>query len=405
MSDIEEVKGIFTETQKTLEALRSDVETLKGKSADYIDTDRQEKMKADLAAKFEAEQKAIADRLDAIETAANRPGGADAKSERDEKYAKAFWSYMRKGAEAEELKAMSTQVNADGGYMVESQMEAGIRDRQRRTTPIRQIANVVSLDGGSYDILVSRGPGSGEWAGERASRNETDTPTVNRITIALHELSAMPKASQRMLDNPTFDAEGFITTEVVRVFSEMEATAFVSGDGVNKPKGFLAYGKSTSADDSRAVETLQYRITGAAGAFAASNPADVLVRTFYDLQGAYQANASWMMKSTTAAECAVLKDGDGAYLVRGMFNADGVFVRTIQGRPMYMAEDMPAIADNAYAIAVGDFGAGYTIVDGKAVTVLRDPYSAKPHVLFYTTKRVGGGLVEADAIKLIQFAD
>lgn len=405
MSDIEEVKGIFTETQKTLEALRSDVDDLKGKSADYVDTDRQEKMKADLAAKFDAEQKAIADRLDAIETAANRPGGADQKSEQDQKYAKAFNDYMRKGAEAEELKAMSTQVNADGGYMVESQMEAGIRQRLRRTSPVRAVANIVSLEGNSYDILIERGDAGAEWAGERASRNETDTPTINRISLALHELSALPKVSQRMLDNATFDVEGWLIGYVADKFSRAEATAFVSGDGVNKPKGFLSYGKSTAADDSRAVETLQYRITGAAGAFGATGPADVFVKTFYDLQAGYQANASWMMKNTTAAESAVLKDGDGAYLIQGMFNADGVFVRTIMGRPMYLADDMPAIADNAYAIAVGDFGAGYTIVDGKAVTVLRDPYSAKPHVLFYTTKRVGGGLVEADAIKLIQFAD
>lgn len=403
-----ETKEAFDGVEKLLHDIRADVDDLKGKSADFIDADRQEKMKAELAAKLDAEQKAreeLQTRLDGIETAVNRPGGASTKSERDETYAKAFNDYMRKGAEADELKAMSTQVNADGGYMVEAQMEAGIRARLRRTSPVRAVANVVSLEGNSYDILVERGDAGAEWAGERASRNETDTPTINRISIALHELSALPKISQRMLDNATFDVEGWLTGYVADKFARTEATAFVSGDGVNKPKGFLSYGKSTAADDSRAVETLQYRITGAAGAFAASNPADVLVRTFYDLQGEYQANASWMMKSTTAAECAVLKDGDGAYLVRGMFNADGVFVRTIQGRPMYMAEDMPAIADNAYSIAVGDFNAGYTIVDGKSVTVLRDPYSAKPHVLFYTTARVGGGLVEADAIKLIQFAD
>lgn len=401
MADLEEIKGLFSDTQKTVEALRSDVESLKGKAADFIDVDRQEKMKADLAAKFDAEQKAIADRLAKIETATNRPGGA--KGDANGPQAKAFNDYLRKGIEAEELKAMSTQVNADGGYMVQSQMEAGIRERLRRTSPVRAVANVVSLDGNSYDILVERGDAGAEWAGERASRSETDTPTVNRISIALHELSALPKVSQRLLDNATFDVEGWLTGYVADKFARTEATAFVSGDGVNKPKGFLSYGKSTAADDSRAVETLQYRVTGASGAFATSGPADVLVNTFYDLQGGYQANASWMMKNTTAAAVAVLKDGDGSYLLQGMMNAEGVFVRTIQGRPMFIADDMPAIGADSYSIAVGDFGAGYTIVDGKSVTVLRDPYSAKPHVLFYTTKRVGGGLVEADAIKLIKF--
>jgi HK97 family phage major capsid protein len=401
MSDLEEIKGLFSGTQKTIEALRSDVDALKGKADDYVDFDRQEKMKADLASMFEAEQKATLERVEALETAHNRPGAG--KSDPDAPEAKAFNDYLRKGVEAEELKAMSTQVSADGGYLVAPQMEAGIRERLRRTSPIRQVANVVSLDGNSYDILIERGDAGAEWAGERATRNETTTPTINRISIALHELSAMPKVTQRLLDNSTYDVEGWLTGYVADKFARTEATAFISGDGVNKPKGFLSYSTATGADDTRAVETLQYRATGASGAFATSNPADVLVQTYYDLQGAYAANASWMMKNTTAAAVAVLKDGDGSYLIQSMLNTDGTILRTIQGRPMYVADDMPAIGADSMSIAIGDFAAGYTIVDGQSVTVLRDPYSAKPNVLFYTTKRTGGGLVEADAIKLIKF--
>lgn len=401
-----ETKSAFEGVEKMLHSIREDVDALRGKAADYVDHDRQEKMKAELAQKLTEEQdarKAIQERLDSVETAINRPGGAS--EVKDAAYSTALLEYMRKGRETEELKSMSTQVNADGGYMVDAQMEAGIRARLRRTSPIRDVANVVSLDGNSYEILLERGDAGAEWAGERATRNETDTPTINRVNIDLHELSALPKVTQRMLDNSSFDVEGWLTNYVSDKFSRTEATAFVSGSGSNQPKGFLSYDKSTAADDARAAHTLQYRITGAAGGFASTAPADIFVKTFYDLQGAYQENASWMMKNTTAASAAVLKDGDGAYLIRGMFNAEGVFVRTIMGRPMFMADDMPAIADNAYAIAVGDFSSGYTIVDGKAVTVLRDPFTAKPNVLFYTTKRVGGGLVEADAIKLIQFAD
>lgn len=404
MADLEEIKGLFSDTQKTVEALRSDVEGLKGKAADYVDSDRQAKMKADLAAQFSAEQKALAERLERIETAANRPGAAG-KSAEDEKAAKAFGDYLRKGVEPAELKAMATSTQADGGFMVSNGMEAGIRARQRRSSPVRAVANVVSFSGGSYDILLERGDAGAEWAGERATRSDTATPTLARVSIVLHELSALPKVTQRLLDTADFDVEGWLTGYVGDKFARTEATAFVSGDGVEKPKGFLSYSKSTSVDASRADNTLQYRITGAAGAFAASDPADVLVRTFYDLQGVYQANATWMAKNTTAAEIAVLTDGQGQYLVQGMMNSDGQFVRTIMGRPLAIADDMPAIADNAYAIAVGDFAAGYTIVDGTATTVLRDPFSAKPNVLFYTTKRVGGGLVDSDAIKLIQFAD
>lgn len=401
MSDIAEVKELFTDTQKTIEALRADVDGLKGKSADYIDSDRQKKMEDDLAAKFEAEQKAAMDRIEALETAQSRPKGAKNGAGEPEK--KAFDDYLRKGIEADELKSMSTQVNADGGYMVQPDMEAGIRARLRRSSPVRAVANVVSLEGNSYDILIDREDAGAEWAGERAARNDTGTPTINRISIALHELSALPKVTQRLLDNATFDIESWLTGYVGDKFARTEATAFVSGDGNDRPKGFLSYGKSADADADRAVETLQYRATGASGAFASAGAANVLVHTFYDLQGAYQAGASWMMKNTTAANVATLQDGQGAYLLQGMMNAEGQFVRTIMGRPVYMADDMPAIGANSYSIAVGDFASGYTIVDGKAVTVLRDPFTAKPNVLFYTTKRVGGGLVEADAIKLIKF--
>lgn len=405
MSDIEEVKGIFTETQKTLEALRSDVDALKGKSADYVDTDRQEKMKADLAAQFEAEQKAIADRLDAIETAANRPGGADQKSEQDEKYAKAFREYLKKGENASEIKAMGTQVADSGGFLVSDGMRAGIQARSRRSSPIEMIASSITFSGGNYEILVERDePGSGWGDSERTVSTETGTPTINKIAIATHDLRAMPKVPQRLLDVADYDVESYLVGRVNDKFARDRATAFVSGSGQDRPKGFMSYSKATDADDSRAVETLQYRITGAAGAFATTGPADVLIKTFYDLQGQYQANASWMMKNTTAAEVATLKDGDGAYLIRELFNSDGTFVRTIQGRPMYVADDMPAIADNAYAIAVGDFS-HYLIVNSPTVSLVRDIYSQTPNVLFKFFTRAGGGVTDFDAIKLIQFAD
>lgn len=402
--NITEVKELFSETQKTVEALRSEVEGLKGKSAGYIETDKLDKIKADLAANLEAEQKAMADRLDQIETRAGRPGGVSAADEaKAVEHEKLFGAFLRKGAEPDELKAMATSSQADGGFLVPDKMRAGIQKRHRRTSPVRMVATVESFSGGTYDVLLERGDAGYEWAGEKSTRSETDTPPLARVSIPLHELSAMPKVSQRMLDVADFDVESWLTNYVADRFARAEATAFVSGDGVNRPKGFLAYSTDSAADASRAAETLQYRASGASGAFAASGPADVLVKTFYDLQGVYQANASWMMKNTVAAEVAVLKDGSGQYLLQSMLNSDGQIVRVIQGRPLYLADDMPALGANSLSIAVGDFTA-YTIVDNTNVTVLRDPYSAKPHVLFYSTKRVGGGLTDFDAIKLIKFA-
>lgn len=404
MSELQEVKELFTSTEKKLEALRSDFDDLKGKQADYIDQDRQRKMADDLAAQFSAEQKAMAERLDKLETAGNRPGAAG-KSEDEIKAAKLFNDYLRKGVEADEFKAMATSQQDSGGFLVSNTMEAGIRARLRRTSPVRAVANVISgFSGGSYEVLVERGDSGYEWAGEKSSRSETTTPTIDRISIALHELSAMPKVTQRLLDNADYDIEGWLEDRIADRFARAEATAFVSGDGVNKPKGFLSYSTATTADESRAAETLQYRGTGTSGGFDATNPANVLIQTFYDLQGQYQANATWMMKNITAAQVATIQDDNG-YLLRGVLNGEGSIVRTIQGRPLEIADDMPVYTGaGALGIAVGDFTAGYTIIDGKNVTVLRDPYSAKPHVLFYTTKRVGGGVTEFDAIKLIKFS-
>lgn len=403
MSDIAEVKELFAATQRVAEEAKAKAEDLSKKSADFIDRDAFKKMQDDLAAKMaamDAKQAEMKAKADALETAISRPGKVEGAAEAS---TKAFREYLAKGIETAEFKAMSTNVAGDGGYLVPDAMRAGIQQRLRLSSPVRAVANVVSFIGNSYDVLVERGDAGVEWAGETSARNETDTPTINRIAISLHELSAMPKVTQRILDNASFDIEGWLTGYVSDKFARAEATAFVSGNGNTQPKGFLSYSSSTSDDASRAAETLQYRPTGSPGAFDGTSPADVLVRTFYDLQGLYQANAVWMARSATMATIAVMKDASG-YLLREILNADGALTRTIQGRPAVIAEDMPAIGANSLSIAVGDFGAGYTIVENPGITVLRDPFSAKPNVLFYTTKRVGGGVTDFDAIKLIKFA-
>jgi HK97 family phage major capsid protein len=407
MADIEEVKALFAETQKIAQAAREKAAEVEKKQADYVDADTLSRIKADLAEKMAAADKAQAEmksRLAEMETRANRPPGAADKIATPEE--KAMGEYLRKGTlPGDEAKAMATSSGPDGGYLVPVRMRDGIQARLRRTSPVRAVASVVAFSGQSLDILIERGEAGFTWAGETQARGETDTPTINRVSIALHELSAMPKVTQRILDNADFDLESFLTGRISDRFARAEATAFVAGSGVNQPKGFMAYASATDADNTRNAETLQYRFTGADGNFAAApNAADSLVRLFYDLQPAYQANASWMMKNTTMADVAVLKDSDGAFLLREMLNGDGSLVRTIMGRPAYQAEDMPARASNSFGIAVGDFAAGYTIVENPAMTILRDPFSAKPNVLFFATKRVGGGVTDFDAIKLLRFA-
>jgi HK97 family phage major capsid protein len=400
MADLEELKKIAEAGNKTLHDLRETVEA-KANSADVVDKETLAKAKAEFAEQLTKEQNANAElkaRVEAIETKSNRPGAPDAEQELE---AKNFDGYLRGQIGETEYKAMATNSQVDGGFMVVPTMLSGIQERMRRTSPIRAIASVYTAS--TLELLVERGDAGFEWAGETQSRSDTSTPTVHKISIPTHELSALPKVSQRMLDTANFDAGAWLESQISDRFSRAEATAFVSGSGVNQPKGFLSYGTATGADDSRAIETLQYRASGASGDFASSGPADVFVETFYDLQGVYQDNATWVMKNTTAAAVSVLKDGDGRYLVREILNGSGAMTRTIQGRPLLIADDMPAIGANSLSIAVGDFSK-YGVVDNGSVTVLRDPYSAKPHVLFYATKRVGGGVTDFDAIKLIKFA-
>jgi HK97 family phage major capsid protein len=400
MADIEELKKIAEEGNKTLAALRDTVEA-KANSADVVDKDTLAKAEADFATKLQAEQDArleLKAKLEDLETKGNRPNAAKAEQEVE---AKQFTDYLRGAIGETEYKAMATNSQVDGGFAVTPTMMAGIRDRQRRWSPIRGIAAVYSAE--TLEMLVERDDAGFEWAGETQSRSETDSPKIHKVSIPTHELSALPKISQKMLDNGGFDVGAWLEGKVSDRFGRAEGAAFVSGTGVDRPKGFLSYGTSTAADASRATETLQVRNTGASGAFASSGPADVFVNSFYDLQGVYQSNATWVMKNTTAAAVATLKDGDGRYLVREILNGDGAITRTIQGRPILIADDMPAMAANSLSIAVGDFNA-YGIVDNGGVRVLRDPYSAKPFVLFYSTKRVGGGVTDFDAIKLIKFA-
>lgn len=399
-----EVKRIFEATEKTLHDLRAEVDSLKGKSADAVTADKLAKAEAEFKSRLEAEQKATLARLEKLEVEATKGklGGAEPSDNDGAEYKAAFDKFVRKGVETE-VKAMATDSNPDGGIMVPSTMATQIQTRLRRSSPVRAVANIVSLNG-TYEIPVERGDAGYEWAGERQTRSETDSPTIDLIRIVQHELSAAPRVSQRMLDDAAFNVEQFIGSRVSDRFARAEAAAFVAGDGVNKPKGFLAYATAATADASRASGTLEHVGTGVSGDFAASNKADIFIDVFYKLHSDYQSNASWMMASSTAAAVAKLKDGDGTFLIQGLLNGDGSIARTIMGRPLFIADDMPVIAANSLSIAVGDFSRGYTINDGPGVRVLRDPYSAKPFVIFYTTKRVGGGVSDFDAIKLIKFA-
>lgn len=402
-----EVKAAVEEGNQAVAQVRALADELKGR-VDSLDAEKLGAAKAELAETLQAEAKALAARLDAVETRANRPGDIDGQKREPTEYEKKFLGYIRGSVEGSELKAMSTDVDPNGGFLVTPTMSGEIMRRIRRTSPMRAVARAVIAE--TYEALIERGDAGFEWTGETTPRNQTATPTINKVTIPVHELSAKAPVTQRMLDNANLDIEGFVTDSIEDKFARAEATAFITGDGVSRPKGITVYSTVTADDASRANGKLQHRVTGENGAFppldaaAGVAGADPLVRLFYDLQPAYQANATWMMKNTVAADVALLKNADGSYLLREMLNADGTLVRTIQGRPVVLADDMPAATTGSLSVAVGDFMRGYTIVDNGSIRLLRDPFTAKPNVLFYMTRRVGGGVVDFDAIKFLKFS-
>ncbi|PZQ99750.1 MAG: phage major capsid protein [Cereibacter sphaeroides] len=326
--------------------------------------------------------------------------------EMDVPHKKAFNAYLRNGDDdglrglVLEGKAMSTAVAADGGYLVDPQTAETIKSMLVSTSSIRAIANVVNVDAVSFDILVDRSEVGSGWATETGAQAETATPVIERISVRLHELSAMPKASQRLLDDSAFDVEGWLAGKIATRFIRAESAAFVSGDGVDKPKGFLLPAKVANA--SWTWGSLGYVPSGAASDFPTTNAVDCIVNLIYALGADYRANATFVMNSKTAGAVRKMKDADGRFMW-----SDGLAAAEparLMGYPVLICEDMPDIAANAYAIAFGDFGAGYTIAERPDLRILRDPFSAKPNVLFYATKRVGGDVSDYAAIKLLKFA-
>jgi HK97 family phage major capsid protein len=328
---------------------------------------------------------------------AKRPGASGSKSVSEHK--NAFMQFVRKGKDdglAElQQKALQTTVEADGGYAVPEELDRSIIELLRDESPMRSVCNQITVSTPDYKRLVNLGGAGSGWVGETAARPATGTPTLAQISAFMGEIYANPQATQTSLDDMFFDAEGWLSAEVAREFAEQEGLAFLTGDGVNKPKGLLAYAMSTDNDAARAFGTLQKVHSGVAGDFTA----DDLIKLVYTLRKGFRAGASWMMPNTTVFKIRTMKDAEGNYLWRPGLEAGQPSL--ILGYGITENEDMPEVAADANAIAFGDFRRAYTIVDRIGTRVLRDPYTNKPNVGFYTTKRVGGMLTDSQAVKVL----
>ena len=264
------------------------------------------------------------------------------------------------------------------------------------TSPMRQLANVMTIGTNSLEYILDNDEAEANWVGETQPRPETDTPQLAMLDIVANEIYAQPKASQRFLDDAGINVEAWLADKVAQAFSRKENTAFMVGDGVNKPRGLLTYTAGTTI----ASQQIEQINSGGAAAFTY----DGLVNLQSALKEAYQANASFLVNRKGFGSLLLLKDLNGSPIFNMAYDTRVGLQRTILGSPLYFASDMAEVGSNALAAAYGDFKRAYTIVDRTGVRVLRDPYTDKPFVKFYTTKRVGGSVVNFEAVKIQKIA-
>ena len=367
---------------------------------DAIEHKRGDGLLEDKLERIETSLQAAESRLQRLMSQKSRPAIEESSRLAQPDEAKAAWEgYLRSGRLGIELKA-GISSGSGSGVLAPTETETFIDRRLALVSPFRSLASVRQIGAATFKKPVTTASVTSGWVAETASRPETNPATLDLITFASGELYASPSATQDILDDAYINLDEWLASEIEDSFAAQETTAFVSGDGSNKPKGFLSY--TIAAEGTATWGQIGYVASGAAADFATTNPTDALISLIYAPKSQYRPGASFVMNRRTAAKIRKFKDADGNYIWQPAMTAGQLPL--LLGYPVSEIEDMPDVAANAYSIAFGDFAKGYLIVDRAGISVLRDPYSAKPYVLFYTTKRVGGGVQNFDAIKLLKIA-
>ena len=402
MADLQEIKGLVEKINPTLTELRSEIDGLKASQPkDVVTEEKHNRMAEDITAKMADLQAKQAK----LEAAMNRPGGDDAKgmdAEIEAKHRDAFRNYMAYGKtdglketrEGIEIKAMSTDVNPDGGYLVRPELSQTIVTRIFETSPLRQVANVERTGSKSIDVLIDDDEAGARWVGEGASGGQTDTPQLGQKVIAAHKIEADPRMTTEMIEDAYLDVEAWLSGKVADKFARTQNSAFVNGTGVGQPRGFLTYpAQAVSGTYERG------KINQVAMGDASTLTADGLIDVQNALKEAYQPAAVWGMKRTTFGAALQLKGSDN-YFFSPVLLANGQATIQLLGKPVVFMDDMPAVGSSALAIVYADFGQAYTIVDRVGLQVLRDPFTNKGFITYYTTQRVGGDVTSFDAIAI-----
>lgn len=399
MTDFTELKGLVEQVNQTLVPLRNEVDALK--SRDVIDENRLTKMADEVTGKMQAIFDAQAKEIASLKAAQIRNGAGDADKEGEAKARVQINDFMRKAADGRgqiEIKAMSTDSQPDGGYLVMPELSATIVGRVFETSPLRLVANVEQAGSKSREFLIDDDEGSAEWSGEKAVAAE-DTPDVGLKEIVTHEITSTMKATATMLEDAYLDLARWLEGKGADKISRTENTAFFTGNGVNKPRGLLTYAAWSSAGVYE-----RDKIEQVASGAATGVTADGFISLQYALKEAYQASAVWLMQRATFGAALKLKGSDQFYF-GPMMLANGVPTMQLLGKRVIFCDDMQPLGTGAnLSVAYGDFGQAYTILDRVGLSVLRDPYSQDPYTLFRMRRRTGGDVTSFDAVKLMKLA-
>ena len=400
-----ELKQLLEEQGKAFEEFKSaNDEELKAKADGKAVSALEEK-----TARINADLDKLGQLVEDLAKKSNRIGGpAEEMEALQAEHRKAYDQWLRKGDDSALLEMerktdpryINVGTQSEGGYAVPIEQDRNIMRLVTDQVVMRKLARVMSMSTEDYRKLVNLGGTDSGWVGETSARPNTNTPTFTQITPIFGEIYANPEVTQKALDDLFFDVEGELARDISEEFAKQENIAFFSGNGTNKPKGLLATTMATTDDASRDFGKFQYIATGVAAGLPATDPADILLDVIYKLHESYLPNAKFLVNRTTLAVLRKLKNSDHEYLWQPSMQAGEP--SKVFGYPIYTDAQMPSIAANALCIAFGDFAKAYWIIDRIGIRSLRDPYTHKPFVSFYTTKRVGSMVVDTNALKFVK---
>ncbi|GAA6190885.1 phage major capsid protein [Phaeobacter sp. NW0010-22] len=404
--------AILEQMNKAFESFKAntnkELEDLKAGKADVVQTEKVDRINSEVTDL----QKALDETNATLAALRVGGGGTDTVAAEVAEHSKVFNSWFRKGDRAIDADLNELEVNAglttvsdpDGGFLVPEQVSGEIDRVVGTVSVMRDVSNVMQIEGNAYEKLINMGGTKSGWVDEKDERPETGGPTLQKIVVNLMELYANPAATQRMLDDARLDIAAWLADEVSVEFAEQEGAAYIKGNGVNKPRGILGYDTVANADYKWGK--VGFIKSGKANGFLAptaeDSPADALISTYFGLKQAYRNGASWLMSDATMEAARKFKNAEGDFIFA--LPTAAAELPTILNKPVRTDDNMDAVGAGKFPIAFGNFQRGYLIVDKFGVRVLRDPFSKKPYVHFYTTKRTGGGIVNFEAIKLLKIA-